>query len=73
MKLDKIEIVGEHKQMQIREITDDGGYHRRVLSPDSDVSSEVQQIQDKAGELWTNELKASWATTKAEAEAQREE
>ena len=69
MKLDKIEIVGEHKQLQIREIKEDGGFHRRVLSPDSDVSSEVQEIQEKAEQLWTNELKDSWTAQKTEAEA----
>ena len=71
MKLDKIEVTGEHKHLQIREITDSGGYHRRVLTPDEDVSGEVQEIQDKAEELWTDEVKASWATFQAEQEALR--
>ena len=71
MKLDKIEVAGEHKHLQIREITDSGGYHRRVLTPDEDVSGEVQEIQDKAEELWTDEVKASWATFQAEQEALR--
>ena len=42
MRLDKIEVVGKFKHLQIRELTDSGGYHRRVLTPDKDVSSEVQ-------------------------------
>ena len=67
--LDKIEIVGEHKHLQIREITDTGGYHRRVLTPDKDVSGEVQEIKDKAEELWTDEVKSAWATFQAEQEA----
>ncbi len=67
--LDKIEIVGEHKHLQIREITDSGGFHRRVLKPDQDVSGEVQEIQDKAKELWTDEVKSAWATFQAEQEA----
>ena len=71
MKLDKIEIVGEHKQLQIREIKEDGGFHRRVLSPDSDVSSESSEIQEKAEQLWTNELKDSWSASQEEAEAKR--
>ena len=62
MKLDIIEIVSDYKHLQIREITDDGGYHRRVLTPDMDVSGEVQEIQDKAEELWTDEVKSAWAT-----------
>ena len=67
--LDKIEVVGEFKHFQIREITDSGGFHRRVLSPDNDVSGEVQEIQDKAEELWTDEVKSAWITFQAEQEA----
>ena len=42
MKLDKIQVVTDYKHLQIREINDSGGFHRRVLTPDEDVSSEVQ-------------------------------
>ena len=56
MKLNKTETVGEHKILHIREITDSGGYHRRVLTCDMDVSSEVQEIKDKAEALWTDKL-----------------
>ena len=66
MRLDKIEVVGKFKHLQIRELTDSGGYHRRVLTPDKDVSSEVQEIKDKAEELWTDEVKSAWATFQAE-------
>ena len=66
MKLDKIEVVTEYKHLQIREINDSGGFHRRVLTPDEDVSSEVQEIKDKAEELWTDEVKSAWATFQAE-------
>ena len=69
--LNKIEVVTDHKHLQIREITDTGGYHRRVLTPDMDVSSEVQEIKDKAEELWTDEVKSAWTTFQAEQEAQR--
>ena len=70
--LNKLEVVTDYKHLQIREITDSGEYHRRVLLPDMDVSGEVQEIQDKAAELWTDEVKASWATFQAEQEAKRE-
>ena len=73
MLLNKIEIAGEYKHLQIREITDEGGYHRRVLTPDMDISSEVQEIKDKAEELWTDEVKSAWATFKAEQEAKFKE
>ena len=61
LTLDKIEVVTDYKHLQIRESTDSGGYHRRVLTSDMDVSGEVQEIQDKAEELWTDEIKDKWA------------
>ena len=70
MKLNKIDVVGEFKHLNIREITDLGEYHRRVLTPDADVSGEVQEIQDKAEELWTDEVKSAWTTFQAEQEAE---
>ena len=67
MKLDKIEVVTDYKHLQIREITDSGGYHRRVLTSDMDVSGEVQEIQDIAEAEWTDEVKEKW-TEKLEAD-----
>ena len=103
--LNKIEVVGEYKQLQIREIIqvprlgedgnlvldddgnpiiDSGGYHRRVLTSDMDVSGETQTLQqgtdengdpilktvkEIAEELWTDEVKTAWATFQTEQEA----
>ena len=67
--LNKIEVVTDYRHLQIREITDSGGYHRRVLTPDMDVSGEVQEIKDKAEAEWTDEVKSAWTTFKAEQEA----
>ena len=62
MELNKIEVVGVHKHLQIREITDSGGYHRRVLTPDMTLAEdEHQDIKDKAEELWTDAVKSAWA------------
>ena len=69
--LNKIEVITDFKHLQIREITDSGGYFRRVITPDEDVSGEVQEIQDKAEELWTDEVKSAWATFQAEQEANK--
>ena len=69
--LNKIEIVTDYKHFQIREIMDNGKYHRRVLMCGADVSSEVQEIKDKAEELWTDEVKSAWATFQAEQEANK--
>ena len=71
MKINSITVATEYKHLQIREITDSGGYHRRVLTPDMDVSGEVPDIQDKAEELWTDEVKSAWTTFQVEQEAQR--
>ena len=68
--LDKIEVVTDYKHLQIRELTDSGGYHRRVLTPDMTIADdEHQEIKDKAEELWTDEVKSAWAKHKAEQEA----
>ena len=73
MSEDKIDVKGKHKHLYIHEEEEeDRRVYRKVLTPDMDVSGEVQEIQDKASELWTDEVKASWATFQAEQEAKRE-
>ena len=72
MNLDKIEVVTEHKHLQIREVTDSGGYHRRVLTPDMTLAEdEHQEVKDKAEAEWTDEVKSAWTTFQAEQEALR--
>ena len=74
MKLNKIEVVGEFKHLQIREITDAGGYHRRVLTPDQTLADdEHQEIKDKAEAEWTDEVKTAWTTFQEEQEAKLKE
>ena len=74
MNLNKIEVVTDYKHLQIREITDSGGYHRRVLSPDMTLADdEHQEIKDKASEVWTDDVKSAWATFKTEQEAKFKE
>ena len=74
LTLNKIEVVGQFKHLQIREITDEGGYHRRVLTPDQTLADdEHQEIKDNAEELWTDEVKSAWATFKTEQEAKFKE
>ena len=72
MELNKIEVVTDYKHLQIREITDSGGYHRRVLTSDQTLADdEHQEVKDKAEELWTDEVKSAWTVFKAEQEALR--
>ena len=68
------EVRGEFKHIQERaktSIMEDGNelsfsYHRRVLSPDADVSSESAEIQGMASALWSDEVKAAYAAHIAE-------
>jgi hypothetical protein len=67
---DKIEIVGDYKHLQVRTATivsEDGtelsrSFHRRVITPDADVSGESAEIQGIAAAVWTDEIKAAWQT-----------
>ena len=73
MALEKVitydyEIRTEYKHIQEREktsIMEDGNeisysYHRRVLTPDMDVSSESDDIKGMADALWTDDVKKAW-------------
>jgi len=67
------EVRGEYKQINERRrtaIVEDGeelsfSYHRRVLTPDADVSGESDEIKGMASALWTDEVKAAYAEKQA--------
>ena len=69
---DDYEVRGEFKSIQVRtktSIMEDGEeisykYHRKVLTPDMDVSGESAEIQALASALWTDEVKKAWADKK---------
>jgi len=71
--IDQIEIVGGWN-IQVRQATiieKDGeqvarNFHRWVLTPDDDISGQEQKVQDIANAAWTPEVKAAYATFKAE-------
>jgi len=64
----KIEVVGEHKAVQVRTDTvikeDDAeisrSTHRHVLHPDMDISDENAEVQAIANAVWTDAVKAAW-------------
>ena len=66
---DKIEIVGDHKMVQVRTATiieRDGveisrSYHRHVLAPTQDVSGESAEVQAICNAIWTQEIKDAYA------------
>ena len=71
--LDKIEVVTDYKHLQIRELTDSGEYHRRMLKSDMTLADdEHQEIKDKAEELWTDEVKEAWTKFQEEQQAKLE-
>ena len=69
---DKIEVVGDHKAIQVRTATivseDDNelsrSFHRRAITPDMDVSGESTEIQGIAAAVWTDDVKSAWQTFK---------
>ena len=75
IKCDKYEIIGIYKHIQCRTATivkEDGvelsrSFHRRVLTPDMDVSGEDAEIKGMADALWTDAVKEAW-TAKLEAD-----
>ena len=68
IKIDKIEIVGDYKAVQVRRatiITDDGvelscSFHRHVLNCDADISGEDAEVQAVCNAVWTDEVKAAY-------------
>jgi len=61
MTIDKIEIVTEFNHLQIRELKNDGTFHRRVLTPDMDLTQESAEIKAIAAQNWTDKIKSDWA------------
>ncbi len=71
---DDYEVRGEYKHINVRtkiSIMEDNAeisykYHRKVLTPDMDVSGESAEIQALANALWTDDVKKAWADKQAE-------
>ena len=74
MALEKVvlydyEVRSEFKHINERQktaIVEDGkelsfSYHRRVLTPDADISGESDEIKGMASALWTDEVKTAWS------------
>jgi len=74
VKKDDYEVRTEYKHIQVRtktSIMEDGAeisykYHRKVLTPDMDVSGESDELKALASALWTDEIKKAWADSKKE-------
>ena len=65
---DKIEVVTEYKNVQVRESTvikKDGteltrSFRRYVLNPDADVSKEPAEVKAVCDAVWTDTIKDAW-------------
>mgnify|MGYP003139397283 CR=1 FL=1 len=66
---DDYEVRTDYKHINVRtktSIMEDGkelsfSYHRKVLTPDMDVSGESAEIQALAGAIWTDAVKKAWS------------
>ena len=71
---DDYEVRGEYKHINVRtktSIMEDGAeisfkYHRKVLTPDMDISKESAEIQALADALWSADIKKAWADKQKE-------
>jgi hypothetical protein len=60
-KVDKIEIIGDYKHVQVRTATrvlEDGvvlssSFHRHVVAPGDDITGETQEVQDVCNAVHT--------------------
>ena len=68
IEYDKIEVVGQHKAVQVRKATvikKDGkeltrSFERYVLHPDSNIISEPNEVRAVCNAVWTQEVKDAW-------------
>ena len=70
--VDKIEVVGDHKMVQVRTATrvlEDGvvlssSFHRHVVAPDADITGEDAEVQAVCNAVHTDAVKAAYETFK---------
>jgi len=70
--IDKIEVVGDHKMVQVRTATrvlEDGvvlssSFHRHVVAPDADITGEDAEVQAVCNAVHTDAVKAAYETFK---------
>ena len=78
--IDKIEVVGDYKHIQVRERTDiveDGNvlstsYNRKVIAPSQDYSNEHADVQAMCKQFHTQEVIDSYNAMLAEQQEQME-
>jgi len=76
--IDKIEVVGDYKAVQVRTATvikEDGkeisrNFHRHGLTPGEIITNEHADVQAVCNAVWTQEVKDAYASFKASQEAE---
>ena len=76
--IDKIEIVGDYRHVQVRMATvvkENGkelsrSFHRHVVSPDKDTKDEDDSVKAICAVVHTDKIKADYAALKAAQEAE---
>jgi len=71
--IDKIEIVGESRIVQVRQATiikeDDvvigKSFHRHTITPDRDPKDEDAEVQAVCGVVWTDDVKSKYMAEEA--------
>ena len=70
--IDKIEVVGDYKMVQVRTATrvlEDGvvlssSFHRHVVAPDADITGEDAEVQAVCNAVHTDAVKTAYETFK---------
>ena len=73
IEYDKIEVVGQYKAVQVRKATvikkNDKeltrSFERYVLTPDSDMTGQPNEIAAICNAVWTQEVKDAWTAYQA--------
>ena len=71
IEYDKIEIIGQHKFVHVREATvvkKNGteiarSFRRYFLTPDADISAEPAEVIAICNAAWTDEVKDAWKSS----------
>jgi hypothetical protein len=60
--------INERRRTVIKEDEEElsSSFHRRILTPSMDISSESDEIKALANALWTDAIKKAWADKQAE-------
>jgi len=76
-KIDKIEVVGEDKIVQVRELVCvmegeeliSSSYNRYILAPNVDITDQPEEVKGICDAAWTDEIKSTYTEKQAKIDA----